>query len=126
MQLMVLQSKIHRAKVTDDNINYEGSITIDEDLMEAAGILPFQQVQIYNLANGNRFETYVLKGKRGSHDICINGAAAHLARTDDLIIIASYALLEEKELISHAPTLIYVDEENRIVRTQPAIDKEIP
>jgi len=118
VQRIMLKAKIHRAKVTEDNLDYEGSITIDEGLMEAAGILPLEQVQIYNLTNGNRFETYVLKGERGSGVICINGAAAHQASKDDLIIIASYGLLDEEEISHHHPKLIYVDEENRIIKVK--------
>ena len=116
MQRIMLKAKIHRAKVTEDNLDYEGSITIDEELMEAAGILPFEQVQIYNLSNGNRFETYVITGERGSGVICINGAAAHQANKDDLIIIASYGLFDQEELGHHRPKLIYVDEQNRIIK----------
>ncbi len=118
MQRIILKAKIHRAKITEDNLNYEGSITIDETLMEAAGIFPFEQVQVYNLTNGNRFETYTIKGERNSGAICINGAAAHQASKDDLIIIASYGLLNEEEFSHHHPKLIYVDEENRIIKVR--------
>jgi len=118
VQRIMLKAKIHRARVIDANLDYEGSITIDEALMEAAGILPFEQVQIYNVTNGNRFETYTLKGERGSGVICINGAAAHQASKDDLIIIASYGLLDEEEHTHHHPTLIYVDEANRIIKVK--------
>lgn len=118
MQRIMLKAKIHRVRVTDANLEYEGSITIDEALMEAADILPFEQVQIYNVTNGNRFETYALKGERGSGVICINGAAAHKATTDDLIIIASYGLLDEEEHTRHRPKLVYVDEANRIIQVK--------
>ena len=118
MQRIMLKAKIHRAKVTDANLDYEGSITIDEALMEAADIHPFEQVQIYNVTNGNRFETYVLKGERGTGVICINGAAAHQASKDDLIIIANYGLLEEEKHANHLPKLIYVDEANRIINVK--------
>ncbi len=118
MQRIMLKAKIHRARVTDANLDYEGSITIDEELMEAADILPFEQVQIYDLTNGNRFETYALKGKRGSGVICINGAAAHKATTDDLIIIASFGLLDKEEHAHHRPKLVYVDEANRIIQVK--------
>ena len=118
MQRIMLKAKIHRVRVTDANLDYEGSITIDEELMEAADILPFEQVQIYDLTNGNRFETYALKGKRGSGVVCINGAAAHKATTDDLIIIASYGLLDEEEHTHHLPKLVYVDEANRIIQAK--------
>jgi aspartate 1-decarboxylase len=117
VQRIMLKAKIHRAKVTDANLDYEGSITIDEALMEAAGILPFEQVQIYNVTNGNRFETYTLTGKRDSGVICLNGAAAHQATRDDLVIIASYGLLDEEEYTRHQPKLVYVDEANRIIKT---------
>lgn len=111
----MLKSKIHRATLTDADLNYEGSITIDEDLMEAADILAFEQVQIYDINNGNRFETYVIKGERGSGTMCVNGAAARLVAKGDLIIIASYFNVDEKESLEHKPKLIYVDEKNDIV-----------
>ncbi|MBI5874695.1 MAG: aspartate 1-decarboxylase [Deltaproteobacteria bacterium] len=114
MQRIMLKSKIHRATVTDANIDYEGSISIDENLMEATSILPFEQVHIYNISNGNRFQTYAIKGARGSGEICINGAAAHLAKRGHIIIIASYAGMEETEALNHQPALVYVDETNRI------------
>ncbi len=116
MQRIMLKSKIHRARVTESNLHYEGSITIDEELMEAASIFPFEQVQVYNVTNGNRFETYAIKGKRGSGIIGINGAAAHLAKEGDIIIIASYAVFNEEEVKSHKPSLVYVDEENKITK----------
>ncbi|MDH3975209.1 MAG: aspartate 1-decarboxylase [Deltaproteobacteria bacterium] len=115
MQRIMLKSKIHRATLTDANLNYEGSITIDEDLMEAADILAFEQVHIYDINNGNRFETYVIKGERGSGTICVNGAAARLVARDDLIIIASYFNLDGAEAKEHKPKLIYVDENNDII-----------
>lgn len=116
MQRIMLKAKIHRARVTDANLDYEGSITIDETLMEAADILPFEQVQIYNVTNGNRFETYALKGKPHSGVICINGAAAHQASKDDIIIIANFGLLDEEEHTNQHPKLIYVDETNKIIK----------
>lgn len=123
----MLKSKIHRATLTDANINYEGSVTIDEDLMEAADILPFEQVQIYDINNGSRLETYVIKGKRGSGVVCVNGAAARLVSKGDLVIIASYFTLNEKEARGHEPKLIYVNESNQIVakkRTLFAVSSE--
>lgn len=110
----MLKSKIHRATVTDANLDYEGSVAIDEALMEAAGIYPFEQVQIYDINNGNRLTTYAIKGERGSGVISINGAAAHLARKGDLVIIASYSTYEEEEARSHSPVLVYVDGKNAI------------
>jgi aspartate 1-decarboxylase len=118
MQRFMLKAKIHRARVTDANLDYEGSITIDETLMEAADIHPFEQIQIYNVTNGNRFETYAIKGETNSGGICINGAAAHQASKDDIIIIANYGLLDEKEYANYHPKLIYVDETNRIINAK--------
>jgi aspartate 1-decarboxylase len=115
MHRMMLKAKIHRARVTDANLEYEGSITIDETLMKAADIHPFEQVQIYNVTNGNRFETYAIKGEPHSGVICINGAAAHQVSKGDIIIIANYALLNEEERSNHHPKLIYVDETNKII-----------
>lgn len=114
MQRMMLKSKIHRATVTGADVDYEGSIAIDETLMETAGILPFEQVHIYNITNGNRFETYTIKAEPGSGVISINGAAAHLAGSGDIIIIASYSALDEEAAREHAPVLVYVNEENAI------------
>ncbi|MEK6792037.1 MAG: aspartate 1-decarboxylase [Deltaproteobacteria bacterium] len=116
MQRMMLKSKIHRATVTDANVNYEGSVAIDESLMEAAGIYPFEQVHIYNINNGNRLTTYAIKAERGTGTISINGAAARLAEKGDLVIIASYSALEESEAVSHVPVLVYVDIVNSIKR----------
>ena len=110
----MLKSKIHRATLPDANLNYEGSITIDETLMKAADILPFEQVQIYDINNGNRFETYVIKGEKDSGVVCVNGAAARLVSPGDLIIIASYFNLDEKEAAEHKPKLVYADGKNRI------------
>ncbi|MEK7773493.1 MAG: aspartate 1-decarboxylase [Deltaproteobacteria bacterium] len=114
MQRVMLKSKIHRATVTDANIDYEGSVAIDESLMEAAGIYEFEQVQIYDINNGNRLTTYAIKAERGSGVISINGAAAHLAKKGDLVIIASYSAYEEEEARNHAPLLIYVDGRNAV------------
>jgi aspartate 1-decarboxylase len=113
-QRIMLKSKIHRATVTGSNVDYEGSIAIDEALMETAGILPFEQVQIYNVTNGERFETYTIKGERGSGTISINGAAAHLANVGDIVIVASYFTLDEIKAREHRPVLVYVDEDNRV------------
>ncbi|MEE9543108.1 MAG: aspartate 1-decarboxylase [Thermodesulfobacteriota bacterium] len=111
-QRIMLKSKIHRATVTGSNVDYEGSIAIDEALMEIAGILPFEQVQIYNVTNGERFETYTIKGARDSGTISINGAAAHLANVGDIVIVASYFTLDLSEARRHKPMLVYVDADN--------------
>jgi len=110
----MLKSKIHRATVTDANLGYEGSVAIDESLMEAAGIYEFEQVQIYDINNGNRLTTYAIKAERGGGAISINGAAAHLAKKGDLVIIASYSVYEEEEARNHTPLLIYVDGRNAV------------
>ncbi len=110
----MLKSKIHRATVTDANLNYEGSITVDEALMEAAHMVEYEQVDIYDIDNGNRFSTYVIRGQRNGGDICLNGAAARLVSRGDLVIICSYSVFEEKEASVHVPWLVYVDENNRI------------
>lgn len=112
----ILKSKIHRATVTDADLHYEGSVTIDEDLLEAADLLPNEHVHIWDVTNGNRFETYTLKGKKGSGTICINGAAAHLAKKGDIIIITSFAILDEKELKKHKPKVVLVNSQNKIVK----------
>lgn len=114
MQRTMLKSKIHRATVTDANLDYEGSITIDEELMKEANILPYEQVNIYNVTNGNRFYTYAIEGEKGSGVVCINGAAAHLAKKGDIIIIATYAILDNAAAMSHKYICVYVDKLNRI------------
>jgi aspartate 1-decarboxylase len=110
----MMKSKIHRARVTESNLDYEGSITIDETLMEAAEIIPYEQVQIYNVTNGERFTTYAIRGDKNSGVICINGAAAHKARKGDIIIIATYGTYDEKELASFKPKKVYADDQNKI------------
>ncbi len=110
----MLKSKIHRATVTDSHLTYEGSITIDRELLEAGDILPFEAVDVWNLSNGSRFETYTIVGEPGSGTICINGAAAHLAAKGDLVIIASWMEMAEDETGRHQPRLVFVDEANRV------------
>jgi len=110
-----MKSKIHRAVVTESNLNYVGSITIDEDLMDAADIMENEKVQVVNNNNGNRFETYVIPGKRGSGMICLNGAAARLVQPGDIIIIISYGLFEKNEAKNFNPKIVFVDENNKIV-----------
>jgi aspartate 1-decarboxylase len=120
MRLTVFKSKIHRATVTEADLNYEGSITIDADLMDAADILPHEQVQILNVNNGERFDTYAIRGQRGSGMICLNGPAARLAHVGDTVIILTYAVMEREELLRHVPTVVFVDEKNRIRRPAAA------
>lgn len=112
MTITMLKSKIHRAKVTDANLEYEGSISIDPQLYDAAHIRPFEKVDIYNCNNGARFSTYVIPGKSG--EICLNGAAARHVHRGDLVIIACYAHFTEEEAVTHQPQLVFVDENNQI------------
>lgn len=109
----MLKSKIHRARVTRANLNYEGSIAIDRELMEAADILPYEKVQVLDINNGARLETYAIEGEPG--EICINGAAARLVSEGDLVIILSYRLVPEEEALGYLPKLVYVDSENRLI-----------
>ena len=110
-----LNSKIHRATVTDANLNYVGSITVDEEFLEKANILEWEKVEILNINNGERFQTYALKGKRGSKVFCLNGAAARKAQKGDKIIIVTYAQLDENEIKTHKPTVVQVGENNEII-----------
>jgi aspartate 1-decarboxylase len=112
MQRTLLKSKIHRATVTDANLHYQGSITIDPLLLEAADIVPFEKVEIYNVTNGERFATYAIEGRPGAGEIVINGAAAHKAGTGDIVIIASYAVYQEESVRGHKPSLVFVDDAN--------------
>ena len=112
----VMKSKIHRVRVTQAELNYVGSITIDEDLMDAADILPNEKVQIVNNNNGARLETYVIRGERGSGTICLNGAAARLVQVGDIVIIISYALMNREEAKNYEPRLVFPDEHNRLIK----------
>jgi aspartate 1-decarboxylase len=114
MQRFVLKSKIHRATVTEADLNYEGSVTIDSELMRAANIVEFEQVHIYDVTNGNRIITYAMVGQANSGMICINGAAAHKVHPGDLVILATYATVDESELAGHQPRIVHVDGQNRM------------
>lgn len=116
MTRAMLKSKIHRATVTGANLGYEGSITLDPLLMEAADILPYEQVHVLDVNNGNRLVTYVIEGRRGSGDVVINGAAARLVSEGDTVIIITYRDVPESEARQHRPHLVYVDADNRIAR----------
>lgn len=116
MERTLLKSKIHRATVTDADLNYEGSVTIDSMLIQAANLVPYEQVDIYDITNGSRLTTYVIEGAAGSGEICINGAAAHHVKPGDLVIIAAYARVSESELASFEPRVIQVDQQNRVVQ----------
>ena len=121
MRLTLLKSKIHRATVTDADLHYEGSISIDPKLALAADLVPFERVEIYNCTNGERFATYYIEGDIGSSEITINGAAAHKAGKGDIVIICCYAEFSEDEAVGHRPRLIYVDEHNLILQTKSKI-----
>ena len=114
MRRTIMKGKIHRATVTDSNLDYEGSITIDSHLLDKPNIIPYEQLDIYNVTSGERFTTYAIRGEKDSGVICINGAAAHKARKGDIIIIATYAAFDEKELENFKPAKVYVDGANRI------------
>ena len=116
MQINMLKSKIHRATVVQSELDYVGSITVDEDLMDASGIYEYEKVQIADVNNGNRFVTYVIAGERGSGMICLNGAAAHMVSLGDKIIIMSYAQMEPSEIKDNKPKVVFVDDENKIRR----------
>lgn len=117
MQLSMLKSKIHRAVITQAELDYVGSVTIAEDLMEAAGICEYEHVHIVNVNNGSRIETYVIAGGRGSGVICLNGAAARSGQKGDTVIIMSYAAMSPEEASEHRPKVVFVNEKNEIVRT---------
>jgi len=116
MLITLMKSKIHRATVTEANLDYVGSVTIDMDLMDAAHLFVNEKVQICNVTNGNRLETYVIKGDRGSGVVCLNGAAAHLVQPGDLVIIISYVLMTPDEAESHKPEVVFVDSKNKTIR----------
>ncbi len=118
MQRIMLKSKLHRVRVTRSELHYEGSCAIDDDLLEAADIREYQQIDIYNVTNGERFSTYAIRAQRGSGTISVNGAAAHKANPGDILIIACYAMYSELELQKYHPQLVYVDEHNRIKSTR--------
>jgi aspartate 1-decarboxylase len=111
----MMNGKIHRARVTEANLNYVGSITIDQDILDAVGMVPNEKVQIVNNNNGQRFETYIISGERGSGVCCLNGAAARLVQKDDIVIIISYALIAEEKVASHHPKVAIMDDRNRII-----------
>ncbi len=115
MRLTMFKSKIHRATVTHADLDYEGSVTIDAHLMEAAGILAFEAVHVWNITRGTRLETYAVEGDPGSGVICINGAAAHLNKPGDLVILATFAEIDAQEARRHRPTVVLVDRANRVV-----------
>lgn len=121
MQLTVLKAKLHQARVTHAELDYEGSCAIDGDLLDRAGIHEYEQIQVYNIANGERFTTYAIRAEAGSGVISVNGAAAHKAAPGDRVIICSYAGIDEKDMARFKPTLIYLDQDNHITRVKDRI-----
>lgn len=121
MQLTVLKCKLHRACVTHSELDYEGSCAIDVDLMKLAGIHEYEQIQIYNVTNGERFTTYAIQAEAGSRVISVNGAAAHKAAPGDRVIICAYAGLDSGEMSQFKPSLVYLDEQNKVIRTGDTI-----
>ncbi len=121
MQLTLLTAKLHRACVTHGELDYEGSCAIDTDLLDAAGITEYEQIQVYNIANGERFTTYAIRAERGSKIVSVNGAAAHKASPGDRLIICTYAAMSEQEAGAHRPRLVYLNEHNEITRTANTI-----
>lgn len=123
--LTMLKGKLHRGTVTEADLNYEGSITVDEALLEASGILVYEQVDVLNINNGARFTTYTIPGKRGSGQICVNGAAARLVQKGDLVIICAYQQMEAEKARNFTPKVVLLDEGNRIKNLESEIKKEV-
>ena len=113
----MLKGKIHRATVTGADLNYIGSITLDENLMDAAGFIEYEKVQVLDITNGNRIDTYIIRGEKNSNEVCINGAAAHLINKDDLVIIVSYCILSKVEAQNHKPIIVHVNSLNQVTST---------
>ena len=111
----MLKGKIHRATVTEADLNYIGSLTLDENLMDAAGLLEYEKIQVLDITNGSRIETYLIHGERGSGKVCINGAAAHLIHAGDLVIIAAYCKLNNTEAQYHTPTIVHINNKNQVI-----------
>jgi aspartate 1-decarboxylase len=121
MRRRMFASKIHRATVTGADVDYEGSVTIDQDLLDAAGILEWEEVHIWDVTNGARLSTYAISGPRGSGAVCVNGAAAHLVDPGDIVILATFGEFDEAEALRHQPTVVFVDSENRVKELRPEI-----
>jgi aspartate 1-decarboxylase len=120
----MLKGKIHRATVTEADLNYVGSLTLDEDLMDAAGLIEYEKIGVLDITNGNRIETYIIRGERGSGQVCINGAAAHLINKGDLVIIVAYCQLNDTEVQIHKPNIVHVNSENQVTflaREEPVL-----
>ena len=118
MKITICKSKLHRARVTDAHVDYDGSLTIDPELMELANIYPYEKILVANINNGNRFETYAIQGKRGEREICLNGAAAKLGRVGDIIIILSFGLIKEEEAKDFKPKFVRLDHDNNVIKNK--------
>lgn len=125
MQRTLLRAKLHRARVTHAELDYEGSLAVDERLLEAAGMVPFEQIHVFNISNGERFITYAIAAQPGSGIVSVNGAAAHKASPGDRIIVCAWVNLDEREVASHKPALVYLDEDNRITHRRDRIPRQI-
>jgi len=125
MQSTMLKAKLHRATVTHSELEYEGSCAIDGKLLDTAGILEYEKIEIYNITNGERFSTYAIRAQDNSGIISVNGAAAHKAAPKDIIIIAAYVVLNQQELVNHKPTLVYLDENNHITHCKNSIPVQV-
>ena len=121
MNRFMCKSKIHRATITQAELHYEGSLTMDASLMEEANLLPYEKIQVVNINNGKRFETYVIEGERNSGVICLNGAAARLGMVGDRVILIAYGVFSDEELDGYKPKVVFVDEHNRIVKKEPEV-----
>jgi aspartate 1-decarboxylase len=121
MNRFMCKSKIHRATITQAELHYEGSLTMDVALMEEGDLLPYEKIQVVNINNGNRFETYLIEGERNSGVICLNGAAARLGMVGDRVILISYGVFSDEELSNHKPMVVFVDEHNRIIKKEPEV-----
>ncbi|HLT24592.1 MAG TPA: aspartate 1-decarboxylase [Ignavibacteria bacterium] len=121
MNRFMCKSKVHRATITQAELHYEGSLTLDAELMDEAGLIPYEKIQVVNINNGLRFETYIIEGERHSGTICLNGAAARLGMVGDRVILIAYGMFSEEELADFKPKVVFVDEHNRIVKKEPEI-----
>ncbi len=121
MNRFMCKSKVHRATITQAELHYEGSLTLDAELMDEAGLIPYEKIQVVNINNGKRFETYIIEGERHSGTICLNGAAARLGMVGDRVILIAYGMFSDQELANFKPKVVFVDEHNKIVKKEPEI-----
>lgn len=121
MNRFMCKSKVHRATITQAELHYEGSLTLDAELMDEAGLIPYEKIQVVNINNGKRFETYIIEGERHSGTICLNGAAARLGMVGDRVILIAYGMFSDEELAHFKPKVVFVDEHNKIVRKEPEV-----